>query len=140
MEIGTAQHTAWHGMARHSTAAIEPENKSCTSSQTCLEVQGYSFGCTAAWILFLEAIIELRQLLPLAVCQRTIPVRLQLHGGSQAVMVPVIVRRELEHVPAEHRFKSRSVNMPWPLLWVLLQSVLLRTVLTLPCCAAYNAS
>lgn len=65
-----------------------------------LEVKGYPLCSTAAGVLFLEAVIELCQLRPLALCERAFCVRQQLHGSSQALMVLVVVRGELKQVPA----------------------------------------
>ena len=89
-------------------------NSARFSHHTYLEVEGYSLGCTAAWVLFLQSIVELCQLLPLSLCQGPICIWLQPHGGLQSLMIFVVVRRELQYVPAVQ--STQAVVQVWPFM------------------------
>ncbi len=73
----------------------------CTTvSKAHLEVQRYPPCCAAAWVLSLQIIVKLSQLLSLAVCQIASCIWQQLHCPPEPMMVLVIVWVELQHMPA----------------------------------------
>ena len=71
-----------------------------TDSKAHLEVQRYPPRCAAAWVLSLQRVIKLSQLLSPAVCQITSCVWKQLHRPPEPMVVLVVVRVELKHMPA----------------------------------------
>lgn len=79
-----------------------------------LEVQGYSASGTAAGILFLQIVIQQRQLLPLLVTQLSCRIWHQVQRLPQALVVLVIVWIELHHVPAHPVQFSPIAERPWP--------------------------
>lgn len=59
----------------------------------------------------LQAIIQLSQLRSLAVCEGALCIRQQLHGSSQASVVLIVVRGELQHVPAPSTCLATETSM-----------------------------
>ncbi len=74
---------------------------SCHATLTAnLEVQRYPPRCAAAWVLSLQSLIKLGQLLSLAFCQIASCIWQQPHCAPESMMVLVVVWVELKHMPA----------------------------------------